>query len=149
MHKLIKAELEKNFKILNQNLVNGGDHSKLLLVIDTIKRIIINEDLYINEIGDLFEKHPSLYTPPVQKAVSSIIEVLAGTHPLIDQCFKEDHTKSPLGYCCALTEEIIQNVNFFSVCDNGDIIINDVSNMSFISEVEAMGRLSIIEHHEA
>lgn len=140
--------LEKDFDTLNKHLVNGYDHSQLLLVIDTLKKIM-NAELYISEIGAVFKKNPSLYTPTVQEAMYSIIDVLAGTHPLIDKCFQEDDTKSPLGYRCALTNEIATNVNFFTVYDNGDIMANDVLSMSFISEVDALGRLSITDQHEA
>lgn len=144
MHKLIKETLEKNFKILNNNLVNGDDHSKLDLVIDTIKQAATGE-MYKNDIAKIFTNHPIIYSPQVQESVLSILDLIDGIHPLVKSCCEEENQKSPLGYRCALTEEIITGVNFFSVRDNGDIITNNVPIMSFISEVEAMGNLSITE----
>jgi hypothetical protein len=147
MHKLIKAELEKDFDTLNKHLVNASEHSNLLLVIDTLKKVMDGAP-YVDEVEDMFTKYPDLDSPPVQEAVSSIVDFLSGAHPLIDECLKGS-SKHPLGYCMELTSEIVTNVNFFTLQANGDIIINDVSNMSFISEVEAMGRLSLTEQHEA
>jgi len=126
MRKLIKEQLEKDFNILNQQLVKEDDYSQLIRVIDTIKKFITNE-LYQSEMKSIFNKAPDLYTTPVRNAVLDIINILGGKHQLIDQCFeKTDHAEDPLGYCCELTYEIITNVNFLNVAENGDIITNDV-----------------------
>ncbi len=146
MHKLIKAELERNFDTLNKSLVNGGDHSKLLLVIDTLKKVIKGE-IYFDQINDVLNKYSSLDVPAAQEAVSNIIDFLSGTHPLVDECIKNS-SQHPLVYCMELTSEIVTNVNFFTLQANGSITTNDVSNLSFISEVEALGKLSITDQHD-
>ncbi len=149
MHKLIKESLEESFMVLNQNLIVGDDHSKLDVVIDTIKQAAAGE-FYINDIADIFKNHPNVYNTVIQQAVSEIIDILDGVHKLIDKCAKEDKAESPLGYRCELTYEIITNVNFLNIDENGDIMVENVSNMSFISEeVDALGKLSIVDPDHA